>query len=194
MLEKIIVPKTNTDELLKNKPSWKDFIPSMIYWPGIITQIILVFFYYNFYHFDIFSWIGWCFMVFFMVLSGLPKYAFKKYGEIEKGKSFIHTTRLVDKGIYSIIRHPYWLCWILLSISLTLISQYMIMIIITIVVLPIIYLETYSMDNGLIEKFGEDYKLYKKKVPRMNLILGIIMYILRKKKILVKQSIKENDF
>jgi len=184
MLKNALISDENIKELIKNKPYWKNFIPSIIYWPAMITQMILVFFYYNFYHRDILHWLGWGFMALFIIIGSLPKNAFKKYGETEKGKSYLYTTKLVDKGIYAIIRHPYWLCWILLTISLTLLSQHIIMITLTIIASPIIYLETFNLDKGLIEKFGENYIKYKKKVPRMNLIYGFIKYIIRKKQTL----------
>ena len=182
MIKNDLISKKNISKPTKKKISWKDYIPSIIYGLAIITQIIFVFFYYNFFYLDILLWFGWGFMILLIVIGGLPKRAFKKYGETEKGKSYLYTTKLVDKGIFTIIRHPYWLCWILLSISLTLLSQHIIMITLTLISVPIIYLETFSLDKGLIEKFGEEYRRYKKKVPRMNLILGIIIYGIRKKK------------
>ena len=181
-LKNDLISNKNINELTRKKSSWKDFIPSIIYGSAMISQLVLIFFYYNFYHLDVLHWLGWGFMALFIVIGGLPKDAFKKYGETEKGKSYLFTTKLVDKGIFTIIRHPYWLCWIILSISLTLLSQHIIMITLVIIAIPIIYLETFSLDKGLVEKFGEDYKQYKKKVPRMNLIYGFIKYILRKKK------------
>ncbi len=165
------------NETIQLSSSWKDYIPSIIYGPIIIVQFVLVFFTYNFYHLDFLNWIGWGLIVFFLLFGGLPRQAFKKYGEIEKGKSHINTTKLVDKGIYAVIRHPYWLSWILLSISLTLISQYWIMVILGISAWIVIYLETYLLDKRLIKKFRENYEAYIKKVPRLNLILGIIKYL-----------------
>ncbi|MFX1570381.1 MAG: methyltransferase family protein [Promethearchaeota archaeon] len=182
MFKNDLVPKIISNDLIKNNQSWKDFIPSMIYWPAIIIQIILVFFYYNVHNIYFLFWMGWVFMVLFLIIGSLPRSAFLKFGEIKKGKSHIYTTKLVDKGIYGIIRHPYWLCWTFLSISLTLISQNIIMFILALIVLPIIYLETFMLDKRLINKFGEDYRQYQKSVPRMNLILGIFKYIRRKRK------------
>ncbi|MDX1797739.1 MAG: hypothetical protein R3255_03740 [Candidatus Lokiarchaeia archaeon] len=187
MIENNLISHKSINNKVKTKVHWKSYILSIIYWPIIATQIVLVFFYYNFYQFDIFHWLGWGSLGLFLVIGGLPKKAFKKYGDTEEGKSYLHTTKLVDKGIFGIIRHPYWLCWIILSISVTLISQHIIMIILTIIVLPIIYFETFSLDKGLIAKFGEDYKKYKKRVPRMNLILGLMKYTL-----LLKNNSKDN--
>ncbi|MFX1320409.1 MAG: methyltransferase family protein [Promethearchaeota archaeon] len=180
----IITEKKSTNasekDISLSKYSWKDFILSMIYQPLLIAQCVLVFFFYSFYHLNFLTWFGWVFMILFMVVGSLPKQAFNRYGEIEKGECHIHTTRLVDKGIYAIIRHPYWLCWIFLSISLTLMSQYWLMVIFGIIICSIVYGETYLLDKGLIEKFGNEYKAYKEKVPRINLILGFIKYVKRK--------------
>ncbi|MFX1328139.1 MAG: methyltransferase family protein [Promethearchaeota archaeon] len=172
-------PKKKIDQL---KFSWKDFIPSMIYGPLILAQIFLIFFYYNHCNLDFLTWIGWGFIIFFLLFGSLPRQAFKKYGEIEKRKSHINTTKLVDKGIYSIIRHPYWFSWIILSISLTLMSQHWIMFLLGIPAWIVIYLETFMLDKGLIMKFGDDYIKYREKVPRINLILGLIKYCTRKKR------------
>ncbi|MFX1316055.1 MAG: methyltransferase family protein [Promethearchaeota archaeon] len=163
-------------------PSYKELIPSLIYWPLLITQIALVFFLYNYYHLDFLTWIGWVFMAFFLVVGAFPRHAFKRYGEIEVGKSHIYTTKLVDKGIYAIIRHPYWLCWILLSISVTLMSQHWLLVIFALLICSIVYGETYLLEKGLIEKFGDEYKEYRAKVPRMNFILGFIKYVKRNNK------------
>lgn len=175
IIEKSIIK--NDKKISQAKFSWRDLIPSMIYGPLFITQCILVFFLYNFYHLNFLAWLGWSFMILFMVVGSLPRQAFNKYGEIEKGKSHIYTTKLVDKSIYALIRHPYWLCWILLSISVTLMSQHWLMVILAVPVCSIIYGETFLLDKKLIEKFGDEYKKYREKVPRINLIWGIIMYL-----------------
>ena len=182
----IFVEKTDLIEenlkSIKPKPSLKDFIPSIIYLSMLITQFILVFIYYNYYNLDFLAWIGWGTLIFFFVFGGLPRRDFKKYGRVEKGKNFIYTTVIVDKGIYSIIRHPQWLCWIILSLTVSFMSQYFITVILALPVCSLIYGETFLLDKRLIKKFGDDYSVYKKKVPRMNLIFGIIRYLKNNKK------------
>ncbi|MFX1409442.1 MAG: methyltransferase family protein [Promethearchaeota archaeon] len=187
MLKDAIITKNKIenevdDRISRQKILFKELIPSLIYWPLLITQIVLVFFLYNYYHLDFLTWIGWVFMAFFIVVGAFPRQAFKRYGKIEVGKSHIYTTKLVDKGIYAIIRHPYWLSWILLSISVTLISQHWLLVIFALFICSIVYGETYILENGLIEKFGNEYREYREKVPRMNLILGFIKYIKRNNK------------
>ena len=157
-------------------------IPSTIYWPLLIAQFGMVFFYYNYYKIDFLAWLGWGALILFLLIGGLPKKEFKKKGQIEKGKSFVYTTKLVNTGIYAIIRHPIWLTWILLSLSMTLMSQYWIMIFMGIIVMLIVYLETFRLDKRLIEKFGIEYKQYKKEVPRLNIIYGLIKFSIREHK------------
>jgi len=164
------------------KWKFKNFIPSIIYGLALIIQIILVFFFYNFYHLELLLWVGWLILILFLFIGALPRQAFTKYGEAPQGKSHIYTTKLVDKGIFAIIRHPYWLSWILLSIALTLMSQHLTMIILALIICPTVYFETYNLDKGTIEKFGSSYKLYMNKVPRMNLIYGIFKYMLNQRK------------
>ncbi len=84
-----------------------------------------------------------------------------------------------NKKRYAIIRHPYWLCWIFIGIGLVLMSQFWVMILLGIIASVLIYLETYILDKNLIKKFGDDYKHYKNKVTRLNVMYGLIKYALR---------------
>lgn len=163
----------------KRENEWKDWIFSCIYGPILIAQIVLVFIFYNYYGFDIISWIGWACIALFLVIGALPQAAFKKYGDIEKGGRFFESKRIVEKGIYGIIRHPYWFCWILLSLAFILLSQYWVMILIGTIACVAIYAETYQLDKNLIRKFGIEYKRYKERVPRLNILYGIIKFAIR---------------
>jgi len=161
--------------------SWKEMIPSTIYGLLIIVQLVMVFFYYNFYRITLLTWIGWLLLALFFIIGSLPRIVFKKEGKPEKGKNFLSTTMLVETGIYSIVRHPYWLSWILLSLSLSFLSQYWVIVLFGIISSIIIYLETYHLDKRLIKKFGENYNIYKKKVPRLNFIIGLIKHLTKRK-------------
>jgi protein-S-isoprenylcysteine O-methyltransferase Ste14 len=41
-----------------------------------------------------------------MVFGALPIFEFRKKGGVRKGQSYVRTTKLVDSGIYSVVRHP----------------------------------------------------------------------------------------
>jgi len=105
---------------------------------------------------------------------------FKREGKPGEGKSLMNTTVLVDSGTYGIVRHPYALGVILMISASILISQHWLAAIIGVPIIVWAYLEAVKEEKGLIIKFGDDYKRYMQKVPRMNFILGIIR-LLRKK-------------
>lgn len=111
------------------------------------------------------------------IFGMLPVFEFRKKGGVKKGKSYIQTTKLVDTGIYSIIRHPQFTTWILWAIAGMLLFQHWIVILLGIPIIPLTYIDLLRADQRLIKKFGDDYKRYMQKVPRANFILGIIRYL-----------------
>ncbi len=164
--------------MAKNKiknVTWKDYILSSIYTVLIIFQLILFFFfYYNHLGLDVLAYIGWFIWILSIIFGFVPMYTFRKKGGVAKGKTYIHTTKLVDTGIYSIVRHPQYLAGILLNIALILLTQHWLSLIAGVIAVPIMYYDTLKADSGLIEKFGEDYKKYMERVPRLNFMLGIV--------------------
>ncbi len=149
-------------------------LPGLVYGSAILLQAVLIFFFYNYYQLIIINLVGWGLLVLFLIIGALPRNEFKKKGGSEKGKSFLSTTKLVTTGIYSVIRHPYWLSWILLSLSLALMSQHWLIVFLGILASSFVYGETFLLDKRLIQKFGNDYSVYKKRVPRLNLVYGLL--------------------
>jgi protein-S-isoprenylcysteine O-methyltransferase Ste14 len=113
------------------------------------------------------------------IFGVLPILIFKKYGNVDKGKSYIHTNQLVDKGIYSIVRHPQYFSGILISIGLYLIAPGWINLGLGISNILQYYTGTIGEEKILIARYGQDYMDYQKKVPRLNPLWGIIKRIFR---------------
>jgi len=122
---------------------------------------------------------GWVIWFLAFVLAFSPNFTFKKYGGVSEGKSYVNTTKLVDKGIYGIIRHPQYGGGLYIAFSLILIQQTLVSIILAIVVIITSYLSMVFEEKRLIVKFGEDYEEYMKRVPRVNLILGVFRKLKR---------------
>jgi protein-S-isoprenylcysteine O-methyltransferase Ste14 len=109
-----------------------------------------------------------------LIFGLLPVLEFRKKGGVREGQSYVHTTRLVDTGIYSIVRHPQYVTFMLWAIAGMLLFQHWIIILLGVPVFPLTYLDLIKADRDAIEKFGDDYKAYMKKVPRANFMLGLL--------------------
>lgn len=118
------------------------------------------------------------FGIILLILSGflgwLPVYTFKKQGEVPEGEGFVGTTKLVTTGIYSFVRHPQYLAGMLLGFSFVMITQHWIVLALGIPFMAIFYLAGWDEDKFCVKKFGKEYEDYIRRVPRFNLILGII--------------------
>jgi len=119
--------------------------------------------------------VGWVVWAVGMVLVMAPIVLFPRRGNIPKGKSFVHTTRLVDTGIYAVIRHPQYLGGILsIFVATLLFYPHWLFVVLGIPGAIICYWSAKEEEKYLIERFGNDYLTYMQRVPRMNLISGII--------------------
>jgi protein-S-isoprenylcysteine O-methyltransferase Ste14 len=147
----------------------------------IVLQIILSFFLYNRAGLPILRHVGWITMAVSAVFGWLPIFAFRKKGGVAKGRSYIQTTVLVDSGVYAVVRHPQYLAVILLSLALILTTQHWFIATIGVVAMVLNYFIALKADQELTEKFGEDYKRYMQKVPRMNFLAGIMRLVRRRK-------------
>jgi protein-S-isoprenylcysteine O-methyltransferase Ste14 len=137
-----------------------------------VGQIILSFVLYNENGSSIVRNIGWIILWISAIFGWLPIYTFKKWGK-PKGRSYIHTTVLVDRGVYAVVRHPQYLAGMLMGLALPLIAQHWIVAILGAIAIVIYYADTFAEEKSAIEKFGEEYERYKESVPRVNFILGL---------------------
>jgi protein-S-isoprenylcysteine O-methyltransferase Ste14 len=88
---------------------------------------------------------------------------------------------LSDRRIYAIVRHPMYLGWILgIFVATIFLYQHWIFVIIGIPGIASLYLISRQEEQRNIERFGDDYKHYMQKVPRMNLVVGIIRQVRRR--------------
>ena len=127
--------------------------------------------------------IGWFVWAFGMVLVMAPIVVFPKRGGVPKGKSFVATTRIVNTGIYAVIRHPQYTGGIY-SIFITTLLWYphWLFAILGVIGTILTYLSVKEEDKRLITKFGDDYRVYMSRVPGMNIFLGIIRLIQNKRR------------
>ena len=145
---------------------------------GAIVQVISIFFFGNWAGLDIIFYLGFVSLGISAVLF-LSSNIIKKEGGMEEGKGFV-TTKLVSTGIYGVIRHPIYLSLAYLFIGFALISQYPLSLIFGFTMALCCYYFMIEEEELTIEKFGEEYIQYMKKIPRSNLLIGIWRVFRRK--------------
>jgi protein-S-isoprenylcysteine O-methyltransferase Ste14 len=129
------------------------------------------------------EWAGWICLWISSIFGMLPVITFRRKGGVPKGKSYIKTTILVDTGLYAIVRHPQnGTSWLLINLGIMLIAQHWTSIVLGLVSMVLVYADTFKADQYCIEKFGDAYRRYAKRVPRVNFVTGIVQLILRRRK------------
>jgi len=154
-------------------------------WGSAILLMILEVVLFVFYHSPPIVWLGilgWVLLFAAAFLAIIPVFTFRKKGGVPEEESYINTTVIVDTGIYAVIRHPQYLSFILICLGIILATQRWLITTIGIPAAILIYIAIGQQDYFLIGKFGEDYKRYMEKVPRVNFLLGIIRLMQRRKK------------
>jgi protein-S-isoprenylcysteine O-methyltransferase Ste14 len=115
--------------------------------------------------------IGWIFWTIGIILVILPYY----YIYYRKEEN------LMDRGIYAIVRHPLYLGWILgIFVATAFLYQHWLFVAVGIPGIASVYLIAMYEERSNIQKFGDDYKRYMQKVPRMNFLAGVIRFLRRK--------------
>jgi protein-S-isoprenylcysteine O-methyltransferase Ste14 len=116
--------------------------------------------------------------VFVLLLAAVfifaPFYLLAKYGETKDGQTYMQTGIVVDRGLYAIIRHPQYLGYILLACGFALLSQHWVTALLAAVGSAFFYLQAVREERYCRAQLGEPYEQYLRRVPRFNIVLGIM--------------------
>ena len=124
--------------------------------------------------------VGWVILWGAGFLGVAPIFTLRRKGGVSKGQSYIHTTILVDSGIYAVVRHPQYLSFMLLNTGLMLVAQHWLTTVLGVAAMGLDYLIALEADREAIVKLGDDYTLYMARVPRVNFLIGLVRLLRRK--------------
>ena len=129
------------------------------------------------------EWAGWICWWTGAIFGVLPIITLRRKGGVAKGQSYMKTTVLVDTGIYAIVRHPQGgTAWLLLNLAAMLIAQHWSSVILGLASMVLAYADDFKVDQYCVEKFGDAYRHYMERVPRVNFVAGIIRLLRRRKR------------
>jgi len=89
------------------------------------------------------------------ILIGLPELLADRRGD-----------RLLQEGIYARIRHPRYVGAAFGIVAVALFANYLATYLLAVVFFPVIYLITVLEERELVDRFGEAYRTYQRRVPR----------------------------
>ena len=148
-----------------------------------VAQIVLAFFF-NQPGLKLLRWVGWICVWTSGVFGVLPIITFRRKGGVAQGESYMKTTVLVDTGIYAIVRHPQsGTAWLLINLGVMLVAQHWSSVVLGLASMVLAYADTFKLDQSCIEKFGDAYKCYMERVPRLNAVAGIIRLLRRRERV-----------
>ena len=111
------------------------------------------------------------------VFGWVPIYQFKRCGGVAKGDSYIKTTRLVDTGLYAIVRHPQFVAWPLMNVAVALVAQSAAVVAMGAVAFVLACLDFRKVDARNVAKFGDEYRRYMQRVPGWNFVAGLWRWV-----------------
>jgi protein-S-isoprenylcysteine O-methyltransferase Ste14 len=142
-----------------------------------VGQIVLTFFLHG-HGSEALQWAGWICVWTSAIFGVLPIIALRRKGGVPKGQSYMKTTTLVDSGIYAIVRHPQGgTAWLLINLGVMLIAQHWTSVVLGLISMGLVYADTLKADQYCIVKFGDPYRRYMERVPRVNFVAGIIRLV-----------------
>jgi protein-S-isoprenylcysteine O-methyltransferase Ste14 len=126
------------------------------------------------------EWAGWICLWTAGVFGVLPILTLRRGGKVPRGKSYMHTTVLVDSGIYALVRHPQGgVAGLLINLGVMVIVPHWLTVALGVVSMGLTYVDTFKEDARCIEKFGDSYRQYMGRVPRVNFVAGFVRLLRR---------------
>lgn len=119
--------------------------------------------------------------VFVLLLAGIfifvPFYLLTKHGGTKGEQTYMQSRKVVDQGMYAITRHPQYLGYILLAGGFALLSQHWVAVLLAVAGITFFYLQAMLEERYCLAQCGEAYSLYLRRVPRFNIVLGILRFL-----------------
>ena len=116
--------------------------------------------------------------VFVLLLAGIfifaPFYLLTRYGGTKNKPNYMHTGKVVDQGLFAITRHPQYLGYIFLACGFALLSQHWAAFLLMVLGTTLFYFHAVQEERYCLAQFGEPYAIFLQRVPRFNILLGIL--------------------
>jgi len=112
-----------------------------------------------------------------LLLAIPPFIVLKRHGNVLPGGSYMDTTTAVDRGPYAITRHPQYLGYMLLVTGFALVTQRWLLALPVLLTWVGFTWQAIQEERDCREHLGRPYADYCQRVPRFNIILGLLRWL-----------------
>lgn len=155
-------------------PTPKETMIMVVEGLAFLAQLVLCILFYNYLALSWLCYLGWALLGAAMILGWRARVAFETKGEAPEDEGWLHTTVVVDSGVYGLVRHPMYLSFMLISLALVLLSQHWLNALLGALLVGLIYSDMGREEKSALAKFGDAYRDYMERVPRVNLVAGMV--------------------
>jgi protein-S-isoprenylcysteine O-methyltransferase Ste14 len=145
-----------------------------------LLQIIFFVLFYDSANLIVLLYVGWGVLVVGIALL-LSASNSRRKGSVSKEED-ANKPVIVESGLYAFVRNPEYLGHILIILSLVFIAQKWFSIVTGAALIALLWIAIVEEEKSDIEKFGDGYEDYMRRVPRINLFAGIVRQRQRKRK------------
>ena len=117
-----------------------------------------------------------------------PFIVLKRHGNVRPGGSYMDTTTTVDRGPYAIIRHPQYLGYMLLIAGFALLTQHWLLALPAVLTWVGFAWQAIQEEHDCRERLGRPYADFCQRVPRFNLILGLLRWLRQQRRARAKET------
>jgi protein-S-isoprenylcysteine O-methyltransferase Ste14 len=110
-----------------------------------------------------------------------PMFTLQRQGLVQPEEDYMQASLLVEGGLFAFVRHPQYLGYMCLNVTFMLIAQHWLILFLGFMAMALFYLYGLQEEKRLLEKFGTDYQAFMFRVPRFNILLGVIRWFRRRR-------------
>lgn len=143
-----------------------------------LGQVVLCFLFYNHAGWTVVLVLGWALLAASLFLGWRAIVDLLNKGQAPEGESWHQTGVVVDTGVYGLVRHPMYLSFMLVPLALICLAQHWLSAILGVCLVAILIYEMVREERDNLDKFGPAYEDYMQRVPRMNLLSGLLRALL----------------
>jgi len=183
--KEVQINESSEKTIVETKINWIFVIIASIQFFSMIGQVILIGFFFMNHNLEYLPIIGYVIISIafaFMAAGSIVHYERIEIKEKRAKEKRRPRIRFVEKGIYTVVRHPVYLGLMLLFIGMMFISDLRWSSILAFPSIITMYYYSIKEEQVFLEKFGTEFEDYLKRVPRFDILLGIYRIIKKQRK------------